>query len=144
MIKKYLDESNALLDKLIELTKEDIQNIKNAKHDTLAKSVEDKNKLIADFTFVKKNLDDALISLSENGTKDLASLLDDEDKQKLGEFKKRLKELHGLNKEYARLVVVVKGFFDGLLNTMFDTQSGTDNAYAKKNTEVESLFKINV
>ena len=46
MIKKYLDESNLLLDKLIELTKEDIENIKQAKHDTVAQSVENKNNLI--------------------------------------------------------------------------------------------------
>ena len=144
MIKKYLDESNLLLDKLIELTKEDIENIKLAKHDTVAQSVENKNNLIKEFQLVKKKLDDALIELSEGGSKDLAALLDDEDKEKLGEFKKRLKELHKFNKEYAKLVVVVKGFFDGLLNNMFDGQSGTDNAYSKKNTEIDSLFKINV
>ena len=91
MIKQYLDSSNEILDKLITLTDEDIQNIKQAKHDSVPKSVESKNKLIAEFYVVKKNLDNALIQLSEGGKKDLSVLLDDLDKEKLGEFKKRLK-----------------------------------------------------
>ena len=144
MIKQYLDSSNEILDKLITLTDEDIQNIKQANHDSVPKSVESKNKLIAEFYVVKKNLDNALIQLSEGGKKDLSVLLDDLDKEKLGEFKKRLKELHKKNKEYAKLVIVVKNYFDGLLNTMFDSESGTNNAYSQRQTDVQSLFKMNV
>lgn len=56
MLKQRLDEVNAILTKLIELTQEDIENIKIAKHDTVASSVEEKNKLISEFSAAKKNL----------------------------------------------------------------------------------------
>lgn len=144
MIKKYLDESNELLNKLITLTQEDIENIQKGDHKPVAESVEKKTKLIAEFSAVKKSLDDALVKLSDNGSKNLADLLDEEDKEKLGEFKKSLEELHSKNKEYAKFVLIVKDFLDGLLNTMFENGSGTNNAYGDKKTTPDSIFKMNV
>lgn len=144
MIEKHLDENIELIDKLIKLTEEDIGFIQQGRHDTVAKSVKEKNKLIALFQNAKKELDDALVRLSDNGSKNLAEILDENDKSKLAEFKKKLEYSHEKNKEYAKLVLVVKNFFDELLNTMFDDGSGTNNAYGDKKTNLDSLFKINV
>ncbi|NDJ28021.1 flagellar protein FlgN [Campylobacter sp. MIT 12-8780] len=144
MIKDYLRKSNELLDELISQTQLDIANIKEGKHKSVPESVENKNRLIAEFKAVKKQLDDTLISLSDNGKKNLAELLDEEDKAELGNFKNKLESLHTINKEYAKLVIVVKNFFDGLLNNMFDQGSGTNNAYTNSKTDVASLFKLNV
>ncbi|EAH6860734.1 flagellar protein FlgN [Campylobacter coli] len=144
MLKQRLDEVNAILTKLIELTQEDIENIKIAKHDTVASSVEEKNKLIAEFSAAKKRLDSALVELNNSSTKGLSELLDEEDKQKLDELKKNLQTLHTTNKEYAKFVLIVKDFLDGLVNKMFDMNDGTNNAYGDKKTTPESIFKINV
>lgn len=144
MIEQYLDESIKILDKLITLTQEDIANIKAAKHTSVEQSVQQKNELIQAFENAKKQLDNKLIELSDNGKKNLAEVLTDKDKEKLGEFKQRLKELQVKNKEYAKLVLVVKNYFDGLMNTLFDAGSGTDNAYKNTKATVNSLFKINV
>ncbi|EDO8877951.1 flagellar protein FlgN [Campylobacter coli] len=144
MLKQRLDEVNAILTKLIELTQEDIENIKIAKHDTVASSVEEKNKLIAEFSTAKKRLDSALVELNNSSTKGLSELLDEEDKQKLDELKKNLQTLHATNKEYAKFVLIVKDFLDGLINKMFDMNDGTNNAYGDKKTTPESMFKINV
>ncbi len=144
MLKQRLDEVNAILTKLIELTQEDIENIKIAKHDTVASSVEEKNKLIAEFSAAKKRLDSALVELNNNSTKGLSELLDEEDKQKLDLLKKNLQTLHTTNKEYAKFVLIVKDFLDGLVNKMFDMNDGTNNAYGDKKTTPESIFKINV
>ncbi|EAI3379123.1 flagellar protein FlgN, partial [Campylobacter coli] len=130
--------------KLIELTQEDIENIKIAKHDTVASSVEEKNKLISEFSAAKKKLDSALVELNNSSTKGLSELLDEEDKQKLDELKKNLQTLHTTNKEYAKFVLIVKDFLDGLVNKMFDINDGTNNAYGDKKTTPESIFKINV
>ncbi len=143
MIQKNLNTNIELVDKLIKLTEEDITHIQQGRHDTVAQSVKDKNKLIALFEVSKKELDEILIKLSDNGTKNIAEILDKDDKAKLGEFKKKLEYLHEKNKEYAKLVLVVKNFFDELLNTMFDDGSGTNNAYGDKKTNLDSLFKIN-
>lgn len=144
MIQQHLNESIEILDKLITLTQEDIANIKAAKHDTVEKSVQEKNELIRAFQNAKKQLDNSLIELSDNGKNNLSELLSDKDKEKLAEFKQRLKTLHSTNKEYAKLVLVVKNYFDGLISTLFDEGSGTDNAYKNAKVNVDSLFKINV
>ncbi len=144
MLKQRLDEVNTILTKLIELTQEDIENIKIAKHDTVASSVEEKNKLIAEFSAAKKRLDSALVELNNSSTKGLSELLDEEDKQKLDLLKKNLQTLHTTNKEYAKFVLIVKDFLDGLVNKMFDMNDGTNNAYGDKKTTPESIFKINV
>ncbi|HEB7537622.1 TPA: flagellar export chaperone FlgN [Campylobacter coli] len=144
MLKQRLDEVNTILTKLIELTQEDIENIKIAKHDTVALSVEEKNKLIAEFSAAKKRLDSALVELNNSSTKGLSELLDEEDKQKLDLLKKNLQTLHTTNKEYAKFVLIVKDFLDGLVNKMFDMNDGTNNAYGDKKTTPESIFKINV
>ncbi|EBD1720020.1 TPA: flagellar protein FlgN [Campylobacter coli] len=144
MLKQRLDEVNIILTKLIELTQEDIENIKIAKHETVASSVEEKNKLIAEFSAAKKRLDSALVELNNSSTKGLSELLDEEDKQKLDLLKKNLQTLHTTNKEYAKFVLIVKDFLDGLVNKMFDMNDGTNNAYGDKKTTPESIFKINV
>lgn len=144
MIKKHLDEVNAILLKLLELTSKDIENIKVAKHEAVSVSVEKKNKLIAEFGIAKKQLDAALVELNNSSAKGLSALLDDEDKQKLDILKQNLQELHNKNKEYAKFVLIVKDFLDGLVNTMFDTNNGTNNAYGDKKTNPDSIFNINV
>ncbi|TKX33303.1 flagellar protein FlgN [Campylobacter taeniopygiae] len=144
MLKKHLDEVNAILEKLIALTQEDIENIKVAKHDTVAPSVEEKNKLISEFTTAKKQLDAALVALNNSSAKGLSELLDEEDKEKLDLLKKNLQTLHSANKEYAKFVLIIKDFFDGLVNKMFNLNDGTNNAYGDKKTTPESIFKINV
>lgn len=144
MLKKHLDEVNSILERLIDLTQEDIENIKIAKHESVTPSVEEKNKLIAEFTTAKKQLDAALITLNNSSTKGLSELLDEEDKQKLDLLKKNLQTLHTKNKEYAKFVLIVKDFLDGLVNKMFNANDGTNNAYGDKKTTPESIFKINV
>ncbi|EGK8022105.1 flagellar protein FlgN [Campylobacter lari] len=144
MVKQHLDETNSILEKLINLTLEDITQIQAANHQHVSKSVEEKTKLVNDFQIAKKNLDKALIELSNQGNnKGLDELLDDEDKEKLALLKQNLNTLHQKNKEYAKLALIIKNFYDNLLNTMFE-QNGTNNAYGNNKTIPDSLFKINV
>ncbi|HEG2606764.1 flagellar export chaperone FlgN [Campylobacter sp. W0066.1] len=144
MVKQHLDKTNSILEKLINLTLEDITQIQAANHQHVSKSVEEKTKLVNDFQIAKKNLDKALIELSNQGNnKGLDELLDDEDKEKLALLKQNLNTLHQKNKEYAKLALIIKNFYDNLLNTMFE-QNGTNNAYGDNKTIPDSLFKINV
>lgn len=144
MVKQHLDETNSILEKLINLTLEDITQIQAANHQHVSKSVEEKTKLVNDFQIAKKNLDKALVELSNQGNnKGLDELLDDEDKEKLAFLKQNLNTLHQKNKEYAKLALIIKNFYDNLLNTMFE-QNGTNNAYGDQKIIPDSLFKINV
>ena len=62
MIKKYLNDSIECLAKIIALTKEDIENIKQAKHDEVGPHSELKTKLLAAFETNKKALDAELVN----------------------------------------------------------------------------------
>ena len=58
---------------------------------------------------------------------------------------KKLRTLQEKNKDYAKLVLAVKNYFDELINTLFDDINGTDNAYGRdKKANLDALFKINV
>ena len=140
MIKKLLDEAIGELDELINLTMQDIANIKEAKHSSVDESVKKKNALVRAFEDTKRALDKELLRVSkESGTTTLANVLDDEVKSKLVLMRSKLEILHKVNKEYARHVVVVKEFFDSLSKKVFGTQvneyvqdgSGTDNNFYK-------------
>ena len=140
MIKKLLDEAIGELDELINLTMQDIANIKEAKHSSVDESVKKKNALVRACEDTKRALDKELLRVSkESGTTTLANVLDDEVKSKLVLMRSKLEILHKVNKEYARHVVVVKEFFDSLSKKVFGTQtneygqdcSGTDNNFYK-------------
>ena len=124
MIKKLLDEAIGELDELINLTMQDIANIKEAKHSSVDESVKKKNALVRAFEDTKRALDKELLRVSkESGTTTLANVLDDEVKSKLVLMRSKLEILHKVNKEYARHVVVVKEFFDSISKKVFCTQT---------------------
>lgn len=135
MLNEYIDKVNGILSELIELTKDDLLNIKEAKHDGISESVDKKAKLSADFAIAKAELDRALIELSLSSDKELSELLSEEDKDKLALLKSYLQELHKLNKQYARLVLIIKGFYDRLLKAMF--KNGDDKGLPTPSTLIK-------
>ena len=145
MIKKYLNDSIERLAKIIALTKEDIENIKQAKHDEVGPHSELKTKLLAAFETNKKALDAELVKLaSKHAEKNIAELLDDEIKDKLSELRTVLLELKDVNREYAKSVVVVKEFFDSLVGVMLGKP--TQNSYTDKalGSSKDEIFKARV
>ena len=145
MIKKYLNDSIECFAKIIALTKEDIENIKQAKHDEVGPHSELKTKLLTAFETNKKALDAELVKLaSKHAEKNIAELLDDEIKDKLSELRTVLLELKDINREYAKSVVVVKEFFDSLLGVMLGKP--TQNSYTDKalGSSKDEIFKARV
>ena len=145
MIKKYLNDSIESLAKIIALTKEDIENIKQAKHDEVGPHSELKTKLLTAFETNKKALDAELVKLaSKHAEKNIAELLDDEIKDKLSELRTVLLELKDINREYAKSVVVVKEFFDSLVGVMLGKP--TQNSYTDKalGSSKDEIFKARV
>ena len=60
-------------------------------------------------------------------------------------MRSKLEELYAKNKEYARYVVMIKDFFDGLVSTMFKDQNSVGNGYNKdKLTPPQTLLKTRV
>lgn len=127
MLKVFLDEAMAVLDELVSTTKQDIQNIMQAKHSCVDESVKHKSALIKKFETAKRNLDKELVALAQK-TGNIQDALDDEVRQKLIQMRAKLEELNAVNKAYSKHVVAVKEFFDSLAKQMFDIDS---NAYTK-------------
>lgn len=143
MIKKHLDDAISSLKQLIEITQTDIDNIKNAKHEEVEKSVKIKTILIKNFENSKKTLDRELLKmLEEKSGTDLAGILDDEDKSKLAELKDSLTLLQSKNREYSKYVVVIKEYYNSLVKEMFGQNS---EGYNKEGKQVfNSNFKLRV
>ncbi|WP_033916035.1 flagellar export chaperone FlgN [Campylobacter sputorum] len=143
MIKQYLDEAISSLNQLIEITQTDIENIKNARHEAVEQSVKIKTELIKKFENSKITLDKELLKmLEEKSGTDLASILDEEDKNKLAELKDSLTLLQNKNREYSRYVIVIKEYYDSLANKIFGEKS---EGYNKKGKQIfNSNFKLRV
>lgn len=122
MLKTHLQNANECIAALISITKDDIENIKQAKHGAVNDSVAQKNSLIKEFESLKKQIDKELLVLaSGKDSQQLSDSLDDETKALLALMKDELARLHSINKEYAKLVIAVKEFFDSLVKEMFGT-----------------------
>lgn len=145
MINTYLEQAIGALRSIIELTKQDIENVKLAKHDDVAAHTEQKNKFLALFEKNKKALDNELLKLAQANTgANLADLLSDETRAKLGELREVLLELKDKNRDYAKSVVVVKEFFDSLVGSMLGKP--TQNTYTNKAIaeNKDDIFKARV
>jgi transcriptional regulator NrdR family protein len=140
MLLHYLKSSIADIDNLIELTKKDIINIKEAKHEDVFSRTKIKNDLIKAFGNKKSLLDNELIKLvNENDNKQLEDILDDSQKDMLNSMKEKLSELKIENKEYARFVVTISEFYNSLLDSVFPRDM---DGYEKKNHKPASFLEI--
>lgn len=140
MIPHYLNSVVKNIDDLIRLTKDDIEDIKNAKNESIYNRTKIKDEIIAIFENNKALLDNELVKLIENAQeKELSDILSEEEKQTLDLLKLRLKELQKLNKEYAKFVVVVNEFYSSLFDRIFPTEM---DDYKKINPRSFSLLKV--
>ncbi len=140
MIPHYLNSVVKNIDDLIRLTKDDIEDIKNAKNESIYNRTKIKDEIIGIFENNKALLDNELVKLIENAQeKELSDILSEEEKQTLDLLKLRLKELQKLNKEYAKFVVVVNEFYSSLFDRIFPTEM---DDYKKINPRSFSLLKV--
>jgi len=140
MLSHYLKSSIADIDNLIELTKKDIINIKEAKHENIFNRTKIKDELIKAFENKKSLLDNELIKLvKENDNKPLEEILDESQKDMLTSMKDKLSILKFENKEYGRFVVSVSEFYNSLLDSIFPRDM---DGYHKQNHKPASLLEI--
>ncbi len=140
MLSHYLKSSITDIENLIELTKKDIINIKEAKHEDVFNRTKIKDELIKAFGNKKSLLDNELIKLVQlNDNKPLEDILDDSQKDMLNNMKDKLAELKSENKEYARFVVSISEFYNSLLDSVFPRDM---DGYQKQNHKPASLIEI--
>jgi len=142
MLLHYLSNSINDINNLIELTKKDINDIKEANHELVFERTKIKNDLIKAFEHKKTLLDSELIKIIENSEhKELEKVLNDEQKELLNDMKLKLNELKKVNKEYAKFVVIISEFYNTLLDKIFPREM---DGYHKSDHRPASILKVSV
>jgi len=140
MLLHYLTSSVDDIENLIELTKKDIRDIKEANHELVFERTKIKNDLVKSFENKKSLLDNELVKLVEDkkGLK-LEEILGEEEKNLLNKMKTKLNELKETNREYAKFVVIISEFYNSLLDKVFPCEM---DGYRKTHQKPASILRV--
>ena len=140
MIEIYIKNAIKDINKLIELTNHDIEDIKNAVHDNISQRVKEKNHLTISFETNKSLLNDELTKMVQESNHDnINEILTDEQKDLLEELKIKLSQLKDKNREYAKYIVKLNEFYTSLFDEMFKLDR---EGYKITNAKPASIMEI--
>lgn len=134
MLKNKLLQTNQILDKLISLTKEDIQLIKEAKHEELFSHISIKEELAKQFSVLKSEVD----SILAQRNMPIEKIFSNDEEILFEEFKEKLNEFNTIHKQFTKLSLVVNNFYTSLLNKIKNKKTLT---YDKEYT-LDSRLKL--
>ena len=137
MLTHHLQNTLADLDDLILLTQSDINDIKVAQHDPQFERLSIKEEKIKSFEAKKAMIDYEISSLmSTHPDTELPQLLNAQQHQLLEELKVKLSALRDVNKEYAKLVVIVSNLYNTFLERLVPTEMDGYNKVASKDSTI--------
>jgi methionyl-tRNA formyltransferase len=110
MLKQTLQQTIKTLNSLIDITKEDIKNIKEANHNAVFANMQTKEDLAIKFSELKSKIDSILVARN----KPLEEIFTKEEEQLFDEFRNKLFEFHSLHKRYSKLALSVANFYNTL------------------------------
>jgi len=123
MLSHQLQSAIKNLETIIQLTQQDIEDTKAARHDALFERTKTKEEFILAFETKKSLIDNEIAKLIENNPNvELTDLLSDEQHKMLEEFKTLLTELRSVNKRLARMVLAVSEFYNSMLSKLLPTE----------------------
>ena len=116
MLQNYLRGTVSDLQSLIDLTRLDIEDIKQASHEKVFDRNLQKQPLIVSFENKKNMAQQEILNLkNSNPQVELSDLLDEESSDLLGSMRQKLQELKDTNADYARMVFAVSEFYSSLM-----------------------------
>jgi hypothetical protein len=137
MLSHHLRSALKDLKDLIKITESDMEDIKEAKHDSQFERLPLKDEKIKSFEQKKAMIDHEISSLmSTNPDKDLPELLDEEQHQALDELKTELSNLRDVNQRYAKLVLSVSNLYNTFLERLVPTEMQGYNKIASKDPSI--------
>ena len=135
MLTSKLNQINQILDNLIKLTKEDINLIKEAKHEELFSHISLKENLAKEFSRLKSEIDSILASRN----RPIEEIFSPEEEVLFNEFRNKLNEFNTLHKHFSRLSIVVNNFYTTLLNKIKNKQTITyDKDYTPNSLKLKA------
>ena len=142
MLSHHLQGALKNLRDLVKITELDMQDIKEAKHDSQFERLSLKEETIKSFEQKKAMIDHEISSLmTVNPDKDLPQLLNEEKHVALDELKSELSNLREVNKRYAKLVLVVSNLYNTFLEKIVPTEM---HGYKKVASKDSSILQIRV
>ncbi len=138
MLELHLRNAINELNKLIELTHEDIALVKRAEHTKLTNNINQKNHLMLSFENQKALLNQSLIKLVEFDERGLEDILTQEQHELMDLFKDKLLELKNVNIQFSKFVMSVGEFYNELFDQIFTLDR---SGYQKTNPLPAAFFK---
>lgn len=134
MLTHYLQQANEILSNLIETTRNDIEDVKGAKHDNIFSRTKTKEELVRSFENHKSLIDNEIAKMAqESGGVSMETILSSEQQTLLDDMRDQLKTLQQENKHFATMVIAVSEFYSSLINRLIPTeQIGYDAHKAKR------------
>lgn len=129
MLQHTLISINQILDNLIEITKQDIEDIKEANHNSLFKRNITKEELIIQFNSLKTEIDTILSNRNQQNLE----LVNIEEQALLDIFKQKIEIFYKLHKKFAKMAFSVTHFYNNLMNKV--TNSKPDIGYGMSSTQ---------
>jgi len=137
MLSSHLRGALKDLRDLIQITKDDIADIKEAKNDPQFERLSLKEVKLKSFETQKSMIDKEIsILMTENPDLDLQNLLNDDQHQALTDLKDELNNLRIINKKYARLVLTVSNLYNTFLERLVPTEMQGYKRVASKNPSI--------
>ena len=112
MLIQILKQTINTLDELIAITLEDINNIKQAKHEEVFKNTSKKEELAYKFSTFKTKIDQILVSRN----KPLEEIFSKEEEDLFNTFREKLFEFNYQHKRFSKLALTVANFYNTLMN----------------------------
>lgn len=142
MLKEYLFKAISDIREIIDITKMDIEDIKEARHEPQFQRLALKDEKLLSFENNKALIDKEILALVEkNPNIELTNLLDEEEHNYLDILKEELNTLKDINKNYARMVLTVSSLFNSFLERIVPTEM---QGYNKVTSKDATLLKIKV
>jgi hypothetical protein len=140
MLSHHLKGALADLRDIIEITRSDIDDIKEAKHDSQFDRLPLKEEKIKSFEAKKAMIDHEISTLmTKNPDLDLPKLLNDEQHEALEHLKEELVNLRDINKRYAKMVLSVSNLYNTFLEKLVPTEMDGYESRASKDPSILEL-----
>lgn len=128
MITQALQESNDVIDKLLEITNWDIEDIQQANHDAIFERTALKEDLARIFISKKNTVEQAVAELAHD-EQDLQNILTNEQEQLLVELSQKLDNLRIINAKLSILVANISNLYESFLSHILPQEG--DDAYSR-------------
>jgi hypothetical protein len=139
-IMDQIERLNSDLERLIVITHEEIEMVKNARHAEVGACQHEKEALLKRFEMEKERLNQRLMTLTQNNPGlPLEQLLDNESFDAFERFRERLSKLHDANQRYGTIVAALGEFFNSLVSAILPMQ---EEGYRKEIPKPAAFLQV--